>query len=235
MFLENARKELDNIVFSDKRIAELSRKLEVSKERLVKSGEKLTESRVIAAGSFSKQVCDVLEYLNMPGVRFIADITADRYSKHGCDLVEFKISANKGEDVQPLSKIASGGELSRIMLAIKSVLLEKDPVETMIFDEIDAGISGFAADKVASKLKSVSDNRQVICITHLAQIAAKADNHLLIEKTVEGERTKTKVTALDSENRIREIARIMSGTEITENLYNSAKELLNRSRNYDNL
>ena len=139
------------------------------------------------------------------------------------------ISANKGENLKPLQKIASGGELSRIMLAIKSSLLDKDSVGTMIFDEIDTGISGYAADKVGNQLKKVSNGRQVICVTHLAQIAARADSHLLIAKTQKDGRTFTEVNPLDYEGRISEIARIMSGTDITENLYNSAKELLDRS------
>ncbi|MBR4972872.1 MAG: DNA repair protein RecN, partial [Clostridia bacterium] len=129
----------------------------------------------------------------------------------------------------PLSKIASGGELSRTMLAIKSALLDNDSVSTMIFDEIDTGISGFAAEKVGTQLKKVSSQKQVICVTHLAQIAAKADNHLLIEKSVTDGRTYTKVSALQNDDRINEIARIMSGSEVTSNLYNSAKELLDRS------
>ena len=143
--------------------------------------------------------------------------------------MEFMISANKGEETKPLHKIASGGELSRVMLAIKSCLLEGDPVPTMIFDEIDAGISGYAADKVGIQLRRVAEKKQVICITHLAQIAAMANNHLLIEKSVENNRTKTSVTNITGEERIKEIARIMSGKEITENIYNSAKELLDRS------
>ena len=147
----------------------------------------------------------------------------------------FKISANPGEELRALSKIASGGELSRVMLSIKSCLSDKDGVPTMIFDEIDTGISGFAADKVANQLKKVSDNRQVICVTHLAQLAAAADNHLLIEKNTENGRTFTRVESLDYEGRINEIARIMSGTEITQNLYNSAKELLDRSFKNENL
>ena len=198
-------------------------------------GDILSNSRKKAAISFEKQVCDVLEYLNMPSVKFKADIKQSRYTKRGCDDVEFMISANAGEQLKPMHKIASGGELSRIMLAIKSSLLDKDTVGTMIFDEIDTGISGYAAEKVAVQLKKVACNRQVICVTHLAQIAAKADNHLLIEKFSENNRTFTKVSELNYEQKISEIARIMSGTELTENLYNSAKELLDRSNLNDNL
>ena len=229
-FLENAKNELQSITFADKRAEELEQELQKAKEQLVLSGEKLTESRKAAAEKLSKKVCEVLHYLNMAGVVFVTDISAGRYTANGCDSVEFLISANLGEDVKPLHKIASGGELSRVMLAIKSALLDKEGVGTVIFDEIDSGISGYAADKVGTKLREVAGKCQVICITHLAQIAALADNHLLIEKNTENGRTKTHVTSLDRESRIREIARIMSGKEITENIYNSAKELLDRSK-----
>lgn len=229
-FLENAKNELQSITFADKRAEELEQELQKAKEQLVLSGEKLTESRKAAAEKLSKKVCEVLHYLNMAGVVFVTDISAGRYTANGCDSVEFLISANLGEDVKPLHKIASGGELSRVMLAIKSALLDKEGVGTVIFDEIDSGISGYAADKVGTKLREVAGKCQVICITHLAQIAALADNHLLIEKSTENGRTKTHVTSLDRESRIREIARIMSGKEITENIYNSAKELLDRSK-----
>lgn len=229
-FLEKARTELEKIVCSDKRIAELSDELDASTERLISLGEKLTETRVKAAEQFSKQVSEVLCQLDMPNVQFAINVNKDRYSKYGCDAVEFLISANAGESVKPLHKIASGGELSRIMLSIKSVLADKDDVDTLIFDEIDTGISGRAADKVGLQLGRVADNRQVICVTHLAQIAAYAQNHLLIEKSVSNDRTYTNVTSLDYDSKIREIARIMSGTDITQNLYNSAKELLDRSK-----
>ena len=137
--------------------------------------------------------------------------------------------------MKSLHKIASGGELSRVMLAIKSVLSDKDTVDTLIFDEIDSGISGYAAGKVANQLREVAQNRQVICVTHLAQIAAVCDNHLLIEKKTKNNRTFTEVKSLDYDDRIEEIARIMSGAQMTENLYNSAKELLERKVNYENL
>ena len=228
--LDKAREELNDIEFSDKKAAELSELLDSSVERLVALGEELTEVRKKAAAAFEKQVCDILSYLNMPDVRFTVQFAKGRYTKRGCDTAEFMISANRGESVKPLSKIASGGELSRVMLAIKSVLLGKDPVGTMIFDEIDTGISGYTAGKVGTQLKKVAENRQVICVTHLAQIAAMADTHLLIEKKAEKDRTFTSVSPLSYEQRINEIARIMSGAQMTENLYNSAKELLDRSK-----
>lgn len=229
-FLLDAKNELEGIQYSDKRLAELSDELDASTERLVSLGEKVTKSRVAAAERFSKQVSDVLFGLDMPNVLFKVNVVPDKYTRHGCDRVEFLISTNAGESVKPLNKVASGGELSRIMLSIKSVLADKDDVDTLIFDEIDTGISGRAADKVGNQLKKVSENRQVICVTHLAQIAAYAKNHLLIEKSTLNQRTFTNVNLLDNERRIREIARIMSGSEITENLYNSAKELLDRSK-----
>lgn len=234
-FAENATQELNNITYADEKINQLSIELEASKQRLINLGAQLTETRTKAAESFKNDVCRVLNYLNMPDVIFYANIEQGRYTKNGCDTVEFMISANSGEEPKPLNKIASGGELSRIMLAIKSSLSDKDSVDTMIFDEIDTGISGFAADKVGAQLKRVSNSKQVICVTHLAQIAVAADNHLLIEKSVKEGRTFTEVTQLDPEQRITEIARIMSGSEITENLYNSAKELLDRSLKNENL
>ena len=229
-FLAKAKSELENIVCSDKRIEELGAELDASTERLVLLGKKLTDSRVAAAEKFSKQVSDVLCGLDMPNVHFVVNVNQDRYTRHGCDAVEFLISANAGESVKPLHKIASGGELSRTMLAIKSVLADKDDVDTLIFDEIDTGISGRAADKVGLQLQNVANSRQVICVTHLAQIAAYAQNHLLIEKSVSNDRTYTNVISLDYESQIREIARIMSGSDLTQNLYNSAKELLDRSK-----
>lgn len=234
-FLSNAQTELENISFSEKRISELSEKLDVSTNKLIELGEKLTKSRKVSAEKFQKNVTDVLKYLNMPNVKFFVDFKKGRYTKLGCDVCEFMISANDGETPKPLHKIASGGELSRVMLSIKSVLLNKDTVGTMIFDEIDTGISGFAAGKVGTQLKKVSSARQVICVTHLAQIAAMADEHLLIEKSTKMGRTYTKVNSLNYQQRISEIARIMSGTELTENLYNSAKELIDRSNIYENL
>ena len=229
-FLAKAKSELENIVCFDKRIEELGAELDASTERLVLLGKKLTDSRVGAAEKFSKQVSDVLCGLDMPNVHFVVNVNQDRYTRHGCDAVEFLISANAGESVKPLHKIASGGELSRTMLAIKSVLADKDDVDTLIFDEIDTGISGRAADKVGLQLQNVANSRQVICVTHLAQIAAYAQNHLLIEKSVSNDRTYTNVISLDYESQIREIARIMSGSDLTQNLYNSAKELLDRSK-----
>ncbi len=228
-FLSTSKTELERIQFSDKRMAELEDLLEESQARLIKKGEALTISRQVAGERFSTDVCEILKYLDMPKVKFKVNITKGTYTKNGCDNVEFLISANMGEELKPLAKIASGGELSRIMLAIKSVLTDKDDVETLIFDEVDTGISGQAATKVARRLRKTADSRQVICVTHLAQIAAYAEKQLLIEKEIRNGKTFTTVKSLGYEERIHELARIMSGTEITENLYNSAKELLDKS------
>ena len=167
-----------------------------------------------------------LAFLNMPGVDFSVSIQPSSYNKTGADRVEFLISANAGEAPRPLAKVASGGELSRVMLAIKCVLAEKDAVPTLIFDEIDTGISGRAARAVGIKLKQVSRGRQVICITHLAQIAAMADNHMLIDKRVEGGRTFTAVERLSENDRVAEIARILSGGQLTESLEQTAREMI---------
>ena len=196
-YLNNATTELEAIQLSDKRINELSFLLDSSTERLIFLAEELSNCRKQAALIFENQVCDILKELNMPNVRFTVDFKKGKYTKLGCDNVEFMISANLGETVKPLHKIASGGELSRVMLAIKSVLLDNDPVGTMIFDEIDTGISGYAADKVAKQLRFVANGRQVICVTHLAQIAAYANEHLLIKKSSENGKTFTNVSSLN--------------------------------------
>ncbi len=229
-FLDSAKAELKNIQFSDSKAEELAILLEESQAHLIEKGAALTNSRKATAKHFSAKVCDILRYLDMPNVKFDVSITGGTYTKNGCDNVEFLISANSGEELKPLAKIASGGELSRIMLAIKSVLTDKDDVETLIFDEIDTGISGHAAIKVAAKLKEISSCKQVICVTHLAQIAAYAENQLLIKKAVKNNKTYTTVESLDYDARIHELARIMSGLGMTENLYNSAKELLDNSK-----
>ena len=228
-FLSEAKEKLNKIELSDERIKELSSELDISTERLIKKGEALTNSRKKAAVKFSKDVTKVLLFLDMPNVVFEVKIEQGRYTKIGCDNIEFMICANAGETLKPLSKIASGGELSRVMLAIKSVLSNKDDVDTLIFDEIDTGISGKAAQKVGHQLKEVSACRQTVCVTHLAQIAAFAKNHLLVRKSVKDNRTFTEVTSLKGEARIREIATIMAGSKVSENVYKSAKELLERN------
>ena len=225
-YLKKAQNELDNITFSDEKIEALEKELEQCSERLIIIGDELTESRKTAAKGFENEICEVLSFLDMPHVKFKVNFSKGKYTKNGCDVIEFLISANAGEEPKPLSKIASGGELSRIMLAIKSVLAERDEISTMIFDEIDTGISGRAAQKVGYQLKKVSKNKQVICVTHLAQIAAKADSHLFIEKNVVDGRTITEITPLDFEGRKYELARIIGGETTDQNL-KTAEEMLN--------
>ena len=162
----------------------------------------------------------------MSKVRFEVEIKECEYNKNGCDSVEFLISVNAGEPLKPLSKIASGGEMSRIMLAIKSIFSDTDPVDTLIFDEIDTGVSGRAAQKIAEKINKISSNKQILCITHLAQIAAMADTHYLIEKAVENDRTFTKVSPLDDNSRKNELARIIGGAQITDTTVKAAAEMI---------
>ncbi len=228
-FLENAKKELSEISLSDDMLDKL--KIQFSK-KLAEANDlakKLSEKRKKEAKVFSQKVCDELRFLDMPYVEFLVDFKEIDLCENGIDSVEFLISANVGEIPKPIAKIASGGELSRIMLALKNVLADKDKITTMIFDEIDAGVSGRAALKVASKLKAVSEGKQVICVTHLAQLMAFADSHYLIEKTVRDGKTYTGVTLLDLEGRKKEIARITSGGEITQTQLDNALEMINNA------
>ncbi len=193
--------------------------------------KELSVRRCEAAERFSAQVEEELSFLNMPDVKIKVDIKQGKLTGTGLDTVEFLIATNKGEGLKPLSKIASGGELSRIMLALKNVVSERDDIGTLIFDEIDTGVSGRAAQKIAIKLHQVSRSRQVICVTHLSQLAAMADEHLLIEKASDGSRTFTAVHHLDTEGRKREIARIMVGDNITDTALKNAEELMLSDRN----
>ena len=230
LFLENAKKELSEISLSDEVLDELkikySKKL-VETENLAKT---LSDKRKEEAKIFCEKVCDELRFLDMPSVQFLVDFNEVDLCENGIDSVEFLISANVGEIPKPIAKIASGGELSRIMLALKTVLSHKDKIPTMIFDEIDAGVSGRAALKVASKLKSVSDGKQVLCVTHLAQLMSYADSHYLIEKAVRDGKTYTGVTLLDLDGRTKEIARITSGGEITQTQLDNALEMINSAK-----
>lgn len=227
-YYDKAVKELDGIEFSEERLEKLNKEYAVLKKAAEERASVLTQKRLAAAQAFEHAVMEELSYLNMPNVRFSVNFEHTDFTESGCDSIEFYIATNAGEPLKPLAKIASGGELSRIMLSIKNVLADKDEVGTLIFDEVDTGISGAAAQKVGKKLKQVSKGRQIICVTHLAQVAAFADNHLLISKATENGRTFTSVISLDKEGKIRELARIMGG-EITDSLKNSAKELLEAS------
>ena len=223
---ENSQTELDSLTSSE----QSAKKLEAEKDSLLAEvslkAKTLSDFRKTAAERFVSQVTEELGFLNMPNVKLIVAQETGKLTLSGMDNIEFLISANIGEEPRPIAKIASGGELSRIMLALKSVLAEKDSIDTLIFDEIDTGVSGRAAQKIGLKLREISRHRQVLCVTHLAQIAVMADNHLLIEKNIVGDRTVTSVRTLDHEGRKYEIARIMGGDNITELMLENADELL---------
>lgn len=227
-YLEDCRIRLHQIAFSDEERERLEAQYETQKTAAIALAKELSEQRKAASKQFISQVKGELAFLNMPGIAFETEIQRVPLNHMGCDKLQFLVSANKGEPPKPMSKIASGGELSRIMLAIKTVLSGKDKVDTLIFDEVDTGISGAAANKVGQKLKQVSQNRQVLCITHLAQIAALADHHFLISKHVEGERTYTQVQGLDFEGRKREVARIIGGDQVTDLQLEMAGEMLKK-------
>ena len=228
-YLEKARAELDSIERSDELLAEMTQKARDCYHRALQAAEELTGLRKEAGERFCDAVGRELAFLDMPSVRLAVDIQPCNLNIHGADTVEFLISANPGEPPKPIGKIASGGELSRIMLAIKTVLADIDDIDTMIFDEVDTGISGRAAHKVGVKLHEVSRSRQIICITHLAQMAAQADTHLLIKKNVSEGRTYTSVTPLSFEMRKQELARINGGDVITDSMLQTAEELLNNA------
>lgn len=225
-YLERAKAELDEIEFADERMEQLKNKLNSAQKAAWDAAEKLRTSRKQASVGLTERVLKELSDLDMKKVRFSCEFTETELSPIGADGVAFYMSANLGEALKPLNKVASGGELARIMLALKNVLAERDRVPTLIFDEVDTGVSGRAAQHVAEKLKSVSENKQVLCVTHLPQLAALADTHFLIEKSEHDGRTFTAVTSLDFEGRKYELARIIGGTNITETTLQSAAEML---------
>ena len=230
-FLERAKTELQQIEFSDERIARLQAEEQRLHRQLEQAAETLSDQRQETARRFAAAVGEQLAFLDMPNVSLVIDRRAAEYSATGADHIEFLMSANVGEPPKPITRIASGGELSRIMLAIKSVLADADEIDTLIFDEIDTGISGRAAQKVGNRLRRTADSvladrhRQVLCVTHLAQIAAQAQHHYLIEKSVRDGRTFTDVTPLSTEQREQELARIIGGTVTAANLQ-AAREML---------
>ena len=231
-YAERAQRELDEITFSEERLAQLEKELAAATAEAKAAGLLLRETRQTAARAMETRLSQELAALDMPRAQFVCQLEETDLTPDGLDSLRFLMTANVGEALKPLSKVASGGELARIMLAIKNVLAEQDRVGTLIFDEVDAGVSGRAAQKVAEKLRAVSKNKQVLCVTHLPQIAAAADVHLLIAKTEREGRTYTQVTALDRPGRTREIARIIGGAEITETTLRSAGEMLQSDRDF---
>ncbi|WP_295208192.1 DNA repair protein RecN [Ruminococcus sp.] len=229
--LENAENELSELNGAEQNLDELNKEKDRLLAEVSKKAKTLSEYRKKAGERFVAQVTEELEFLNMPKVKLVVDQQRGKLTINGMDTIEFLISANVGEEPKPIAKIASGGELSRIMLALKNVIAEKDSIGTLIFDEIDTGVSGRAAQKIGIKLKQISRLRQVLCVTHLAQMAVMADNHLLIEKNIVGDRTVTSVRTLDFEDRKLEIARIMGGDNITELMLENAEQYLKDAEN----
>lgn len=225
----NALEELKTLDISSEEIKKLAEKRDELLKEVTEKAKLLSEFRKKTGEEFVKSVTNELEFLNMPNVVLEVKQEHGKLTLNGMDSIEFLISANKGEQPKPISKIASGGELSRIMLALKSVIADKDSIPTMIFDEIDTGVSGKAAQKIGIKLSEIGKVRQVICVTHLSQIAAMADNHLMIEKKSDAERTSTSVYKLDYKGRVAEIARIMGGDNPTDLMLKTAEELLKAS------
>ncbi|MBR4240587.1 MAG: DNA repair protein RecN [Eubacterium sp.] len=226
-FLENAKEKKRLFDNSDEELEKLNNQYDYLFSQTLSLAEKLSEYRKVLAKKLEEDVTEQLIFLDMPKIRFKVNFEKGNLSSNGFDRIEFLISTNPGEPPKALSKIASGGELSRIMLAIKNILAGNDSVGTLIFDEIDTGVSGRASRKIGLKLKEVSNMTQVICVTHSAQIASLAQTHLQISKKFENERTYTQVNKLDFEQRKYELARIMGGLEITDNLLQSAEDLLN--------
>lgn len=228
-YLEKAKEKRNSILFADEELNRLNEEYENLLNITVKLADKLSAERKKTAKIFEEKVKKELAFLDMPKMQFYVDFNKGNLSSTGYDKIEFLISANPGEPPKSLSKVASGGELSRIMLAIKNIISYNDTIGTLIFDEIDTGVSGRASQKIGLKLKSVSKNTQVICVTHSAQIASNADEHFLIQKKFNDNKTFTCVTPLDFESRKQELARIMGGLEITDTLLQSAEELLNQN------
>ena len=225
-YLEKAKEELDRIEFADDHLERLKVKLKKAEKEAWDSALTLRDNRRAAAEAMSARILTELSQLDMPRVQFQCHFEELELTANGADAVAFYMSANAGEALKPMSKVASGGELARIMLAMKNVLAERDQVATLIFDEVDTGVSGRAAQRVAEKLKAVAAHKQVLCVTHLPQLAALADTHLLIVKEERQGRTYTSVTPLDFEGRKRELARIIGGANITEITLKSAEEML---------
>lgn len=230
-FLDKAKKELNALVMYDENREALIKECDKAYKEAEKLAKALSEKRKVTSSEFADKVCEEMAFLDMPNVKLVVVQEKCELNSFGCDNIEFLISTNPGEPPKPISKIASGGELSRMMLAVKNVLSDKDDIDTLIFDEVDTGISGSAAQKVGLKLREVSKSRQVLCVTHLAQIAAMGNSHFKISKSVRDEKTFTKVEELDHEGRKQELARIIGGTEMTKASLDYAEEMLRAGEN----
>ena len=233
-YLERSREELDRIEYADDRLAQLAEKCAAQERAAREAARALTDKRRAAAKELETRISRELSELDMPKLRFSIDFQEKELSEDGTDTVEFLMSANVGEDLRPIRKIASGGELSRIMLALKNVLAEQDSVMTMVFDEVDTGVSGRAAQRVAEKLARLSRTRQVLCVTHLPQLTAMADVHFGVEKGEENGRTLTRVRELDRAARRAEIARMSGGDHPSETMLSGAEEMLSAAESFKN-
>ena len=228
-FGERARKELEMIQSSQERVEHLQKEQRRLYTLAREKAEALTQTRLKAFDELNKRISGTLDFLNMPGVRMTLRHSRGPLASHGQDSVEFYISTNPGEAPKPLAKIASGGELSRITLAIKNAMADKDAVPTVIYDEIDSGVSGKAASRIGEVLRQSAEGHQILCITHTAQIAALADCHLLIQKNITNERTYTEIHPLDENGRVEALARLISGDHVTELSLANAREMLGRN------
>ncbi len=235
-YLERCRAELEQIQDADDTIQRLEKELEKARKETKKLGEALSKARKKGAEQLQKRVQEELRQLDMPKVQFVTEFAPspgqDSMDDTGMDQVQFLMSANLGEALKPIQKVASGGELARIMLALKNVLAEDDGVGSLVFDEVDTGVSGRAAQKVAEKMADVAGCKQVLCVTHLPQIAAMADVHFMVEKGEEKGRTYTKVAWLERQDRVEELARLIGGASVTDVLRRSAEELLDQAEAY---
>ena len=225
-YLEQCREELDRISFSSDTVARLAKELDKQREIVQSEAKKLSEARKVVAAELEQRIQDELRQLDMPKVRFSICFEEREPDGSGMDAVRFLMSANVGEELRPINKVASGGELARIMLALKNVLAENEAIGTLVFDEVDTGVSGRAAQKVAEKLAQVSRRKQVLCVTHLPQLAAMADVHFSVEKGERDGRTYTRVEELDRSRRRQELARLTGGATITEAMLAGAEELI---------
>ncbi|MCI9448783.1 MAG: DNA repair protein RecN [Clostridiales bacterium] len=236
MFRDESRAKLKKLLDSEEAIEELEEKVESLRNKASSASEELSSSRRNAAKVLSEEIISTLRYLDMPKVRFFIEVRADRedgnykFTSDGADLIDFKISVNPGEEPQSLSKVASGGEMSRVMLALRSSMNKKSGADTVVFDEIDAGVSGGTSERIGLLLKELSESVQVICITHSPQIASLADHHYLIQKSNVGGRAESSVSLLGDEERVAEIARIIGGINVTDKQRAAAKEMLMQSR-----
>ena len=228
-FCEKAKRQLDEVEFASDRIEQLQKKLSALQTAMQEKGMALSAARKMAAEKLQAEISSELMQLDMPKIQFVCEFSAQQPQENGLDAVRFLMSANVGESLRPLSKVASGGELARIMLAMKNVLSEQDQVGTMVFDEVDTGVSGRAAQKVAEKMARISRTKQVLCVTHLPQLAAMADTHFSVEKGEQDGRTFTRVVQLDRAQRQQELARLTGGASISATMLEGAGELLDQA------